>query len=115
MNISPIAIYDRPRPHKVSCYTPDLLPDTISVAYESSVINFTTPSDFPQLLILISDNPNLPHAMNKDWPYSGRLKHDEKYATKRRGSVAWCALINTRNFISVMGFSVLIQRQGLAS
>ena len=33
-----------------------------------------------------------------------------KYATKRRGSIAPSDLINTRNYITVMGFPGLIQR-----
>ena len=42
-------------------------------------------------------------------------KHDKKDATKRQGSIAPHALIITRNFIIVMGFPVLIKRQGIAS
>ena len=38
----------------------------------------------------------------------------KKDATKRRGSIAAHALIKTRNFINVMGFPGLIQKQGLS-
>ena len=34
-------------------------------------------------------------------------------ATERQGSIAPCALINARNFITVMDFPRLIQRRGL--
>ena len=39
----------------------------------------------------------------------------KKYATKIQGSIAPRALIKTGNFITVMDFTGLIQRQGLAS
>ena len=49
---------------------------------------------------------NLPPKMNKYEPYRGRVKrgywsreHYEKYATKRRGSIAPRDLINTRNLL----------------
>ena len=80
----------------------------------------TTPSDSPDLLP--SDDPNTLHVMKKDVTFLGRVKrgyfcrkHDKKYSTKRQGSVASHALIRTRNFIIVIGFSWLIQRQGLYS
>ena len=65
INLPPINIDDRSRPHKIACYTPYLLPDTISVASENSVSNLTTPSDSPHILLITSDNPNPPHIMNK--------------------------------------------------
>ena len=43
------------------------------------------------------------------------MKHDKKSDTKRRGSITPRAMIKTRNFINVMGFTGLIQRQVLAS
>ena len=39
----------------------------------------------------------------------------KKYATKRQGSIDPRALINKRNVINVIGFKVLIYRQGLDS
>ena len=45
LNIPPIAFDDRPCPHKISCYTPDLLPAAISVALENYFSTLTTPSD----------------------------------------------------------------------
>ena len=39
----------------------------------------------------------------------------EKYATKRQGSIDPHALINTRVFITVMGFTEIIQKWGIAS
>ena len=39
----------------------------------------------------------------------------KKDVTKRRVSIAPCALIKTRKFINVMGFTGLVQRIGLAS
>ena len=69
LNLPPITIDYRVRPHKRSRYTPVLLPDTISVASENSISTFTTPSDLPQLFPLTSDDPKPFHAMNKDNPY----------------------------------------------
>ena len=61
LNLPPITIDDRPRLHKISRYTPDLLPSAISVASENCDSNFTTPSNYPLLLILRSDCPNPPN------------------------------------------------------
>ena len=47
LNLPPITINDRACLHKRERYTSYLLPATISVASENSVINLTTPSDFP--------------------------------------------------------------------
>ena len=33
LNLPPITINDIPRPHKISSYTPDMLPSTISIAF----------------------------------------------------------------------------------
>ena len=122
LNLPPINVDGRPRSHKRAHYAQDMLPYTIYVASENSVGTFTTPSDSPLLLIMPSDYPNLPHAMNKDEPYRERVKiiycsrkNDEKICYERRGSIAPRTLIKTRNFITVMGFTILIQRQLLAS
>ena len=62
------------------------------------------------------------HEMKKDDPYRGNFKrrylyrrHDEKDATKRRGSIAPLALTKTINFITVMDFPGLFQGRGLYS
>ena len=54
--------------------------------------------------------------MNKVEPYPGRVKigycyrkRDEKHE-KKRGSITPHAIINTRNFITVMGFTGIFQR-----
>ena len=44
-HLPPITIDDRPPPHKRARYTPNLLPDIISVASKNSVGNLTTPSN----------------------------------------------------------------------
>ena len=51
LNPPPINIDDRPHPHKIAHYTPDLLPAATSVASENCVSTFTTPSDLPQPLL----------------------------------------------------------------
>ena len=111
LNPRPIAIDDRPRLHKRDCYILDILPVTIYVASEKSVSTLTTPSDLKLILLLPSDDPNFPHAINKYDPYCGRVKigycyrkHDEKDATKRQGSIAPRDLIKTGKFITVMVF-----------
>ena len=65
LNLSPITIDDIPRPHKISHYTSDVLPSTISVAYENFVSTLTTPYDLPRNILLPSDYPNHFHAMKK--------------------------------------------------
>ena len=109
LNIYPITIDDRPHPHKIACHTPYLIPAEIYVASENYSSTLTTPSDSPDLLH--SDDPNPLRVMNKNGPYSSRVKggyccrkHDEKDVTKRQGSIDPCALIKTRNFMIVMGF-----------
>ena len=57
LNLPPITIDDRHRPHKWARYTTDLLPAAIYVASESHVSTLTIPSDTPQLLVLTSDDP----------------------------------------------------------
>ena len=74
LNINPITIDDRPCLHKISCYTPDLLPSAISVASGNSVSNLTAPPDSPHLLLLTSDDPNPPHVIKKNETYRSRVK-----------------------------------------
>ena len=120
MNLSPITFDDRTRPHKSDQYTPYILPDNIYFDLENYFSTLTNPSDYPDLLP--SDDPNTLHVMNMDVTVLGRVhrgygyrKHDTKYATKIQGSIDPHALIRTRSFIIVIGFTGLIQRQGLAS
>ena len=88
LNLPPITIDDRPRLHKRSRYTPDLLPDPISVASGNAISTLTTPSDSPYFLP--SDDPNTPHVMNLDSPLLVRAhrgyccrKHDKKRYYKK--------------------------------
>ena len=122
MNLPPITTDDRTHPHKIARYTPDLLSVDISVASENSVSALITPSDLARLFLLPSDDPNPLHSIFKYKHYHDKViksycwrNHNEKYATKRKGSIYPCALIKIRNFITVMGFSGLIHREGLAS
>ena len=48
----------------------------------------------------------------EDIALENTMKND---ATKRQGYIAPLAMIKTRNFITVMSFTGLIQRQGLSS
>ena len=72
MNLPPITIDCRPRPHKRSRYIPDLLPVSISVASENTFSTLATPSDFPD--ILPSDDPNTLRVMSKYSPFLDRAK-----------------------------------------
>ena len=72
MNLLSVAFDDRPRLHKITRYTPDLLPAAISVASEKYFSTLTTPSDYPDLLP--SDDPNILHVMKKDVPLLGGVK-----------------------------------------
>ena len=117
---TPITIHYITHPHKKDRYTPALPPADISFASENYVITLTTPSDPPRIFILPSDDSNHTHEIKKDKTYRGKAKlgyccrkYDEKYATRIKGSSAPRALIKTRNFITVMDFPGLIQRQGI--
>ena len=83
-NIPTINIDDRPHSHKRARYTPDLLPDTISVASENYVGNLTTPYDFLRLLLLPSNYTNHPHEIKKDYPHHGRAK--EVYCSRKHNA-----------------------------
>ena len=48
-----------------------MLPYAISVASENYVSTFTTPYDSPD--ILLSDDPNTLHSMEKDVTFRGRV------------------------------------------
>ena len=56
LNLPPVTIDDRPCPHKRARYTPDLLPDTISVSSENFGSTLTTPSDYQKLFLLPSND-----------------------------------------------------------
>ena len=71
LHLRPITIDDRPRLHKRSRYTPDLLLATISVASENYVSTLIAPSYSPD--ILPSDYPNTVHVMKKGVPFQGRV------------------------------------------
>ena len=71
MHLPPITIDDRPLPHKIALYAPDLLPDAIYVASEKSVSTLTTPYDSPY--ILPTDDTNTLHVLKKDLPLKGRV------------------------------------------
>ena len=55
LNIPSIPIDDSFRPKIISWYTTDIIPYDIYVASVNSVVNFTTPSYFPQFILLTSD------------------------------------------------------------
>ena len=52
LNIHPITIDYSHFPSKISWYTSDMLPDSIYVTYGNSVSTLTTPSEYPQLLVM---------------------------------------------------------------
>ena len=110
-NIPLIISDDRPILHKRARYSPDLLPYTISVAFENFSSTLNTTSDSRKLFLLPYDDPNHLHYMNKYELYHGRVKvgyccrkHDEKICNKNMGLYYLHALIRTRNFITIMGF-----------
>ena len=49
LNLPPITIDGRHRPHKIAHYTPDMLPYAISVDSENYFSTLTTPSDSQDL------------------------------------------------------------------
>ena len=68
LNLPPITIDDRPRLHKISRHTLDLLPVDISVASENSLSTFTTLSDSIRLFLLPLNYNNPLRAIMKDEP-----------------------------------------------
>ena len=107
LNLPPIIIDDISFPHKISRYTPDLLPAAISVASEKDVSTLTTPSVFSDLIP--SYDTNTLHVTKKYFPFQSRFSKgycyrgngQKKYATKIQGSIAPHALIMAINFIIV--------------
>ena len=69
MHLPTITINYRPPPPKRARYAPNLLPATIFVASEKSVITLTTPSDFPD--ILPTDGQKNFHVLKKGLPVNG--------------------------------------------
>ena len=87
LNLPPITIDDRPCPHKRALSTPDLLPDTISVASKNYVGNLTTPYDSSDFLP--SGDLNTLRVIREYGPYLQRVKigyqcskHDGKICYK---------------------------------
>ena len=64
-NLPLIARHYRPCLDKRYQYTPDMIPASISVTSENSISSLDTPSDYPQVLVLDSDDPNPHHSINK--------------------------------------------------
>ena len=56
LNLPSMPIDDSFRPKIISCYTTDIIPYDISVASVNSVVTFTTPSYFPQFILLTSES-----------------------------------------------------------
>ena len=115
LNQNLIPIDDRTHPHKIYHYTPDIFPDTISVASENYVSSFTNPSYMPQILLLTYDDTNYYHYMKKYEPYRGKVKRG--YYSRKRAEInsTPCALIKTGDFITVLGVPLIIHIRGLSS
>ena len=94
LHLPTIAIDYRPRPHKISQYTPDMLPDAISVDSENYVSTFTTLSDSPN--ILTYDDHNTIHVMKKYVPFKGRVNRG--YFCRKHGQII--CYKNTRFYFS---------------
>ena len=83
LHLPPITIDDRPCPHKISCYSPDLLPASISVASKNNVSTLNTSSDYPDLLPSI--DPNALHVMKKYLPLKGTVNRE--YCFRKLGRI----------------------------
>ena len=59
---------DGSRPNKRSCYTPDPLPTDIYVSYEKYSINFNTPYEYPQVILLRFYTPSTYHTIAREKP-----------------------------------------------
>ena len=98
MHLPPITIDDRPPPHKIYQYTPDMLPATINVAYKNSVSTLTNPSNFSD--ILPTNDTNIIHVMKKYEPYIGRVERGY-YCSKHRLKICYK---NTRLYCSTCSY-----------
>ena len=67
MHLLPITVDERTPSHKRDRYTPDWIPDSISVASENYVSTLTTPSD--SLDILPTDGPNTLHVIKTNMTF----------------------------------------------
>ena len=74
LNIPSIIIYYSPCPDASDYYTPDMIPDFISISSEDSGSSLTNPFDSPQVFVLTSDYPNPHCSMNENRPVRGRIK-----------------------------------------
>ena len=74
LKLPDINIYDRPHLHRISLYTLYITPSAIYVASENYVSNLITPSDYPRIILLPSDDHNPHNVMNKYKLYHGRAK-----------------------------------------
>ena len=81
LHLTPITIYYRTRPHKISQYTPNLPPAALSVSSDNSFSTFTTPSDSPD--ILPSDDPDTIYVMYKYVHFQGRFHR--RYCCRKHG------------------------------
>ena len=63
LSLPPMPIYDSPHPNKRSRYTSDPLPAAIYVTSGNYVSTFTTPYEYPQVILLNSDDLNTHHTI----------------------------------------------------
>ena len=72
LNPPPIRIWDSTHQNKISRYNFNLLPDAISVTSRNSVSMLTTPYDYPNVLVLNSNNSDTKHTIMSDISCYGR-------------------------------------------
>ena len=60
--------------NKRSWYTPDKLPDAVSVASKKYVSTFTTPYDYPKVTLLTYDATSTDHIVMREKQYGVNVK-----------------------------------------
>ena len=66
LNISPISIYDRPQPNKISYHTYDPLPADIYVNSGSSISILNNPYYPPKIIVMKYDDTDTQHTIMSD-------------------------------------------------
>ena len=72
LNLSPMPMGDSPHPNKRARYTSDPLPDSISVTSVNNVSTLTTPSGYPQVIVINYYDPKNHHTIMSEKPFCFR-------------------------------------------
>ena len=72
---------DSSRPNKGAWYTPDMLPDSISIDYWNYVSTLNNLYKYTKVILLSSDATNTSRTINREKP--GRVREERGYCSRR--------------------------------